>query len=88
MPDEIVFRFGTAFRRGNLRAYGVTISEKEDIMGAGSVRHPWHAAPWQEAAAALTGTKKTDWGVSMGPLKPVRLPPGPPIAGLPKIRTL
>jgi hypothetical protein len=55
-------------------AYGVTKSEQEDAMGRGSVRHEWHASPWQEAAAAFTGTKKEDWGVSMRNVAPVFLP--------------
>jgi hypothetical protein len=46
-------------------AYGVTLQQMQDVMGKGSVRHPWHAGPWQEAAAALTGTTKEKWEVHM-----------------------
>jgi hypothetical protein len=55
-------------------AYGVTKSEQEDVMGMGSIRHPWHAQPWQEAAATFTGTKKEDWIVSMHHIAPILLP--------------
>lgn len=55
------------------QAYGVTKAQIEDVMGAGSVKNKWHAAPWQEAAAMITGTKKQDWGVSIGRLNPVVL---------------
>ena len=55
-------------------AYGIKLSEMEDLMGRGMVRHKWHSGPWQEAAATITGTRKGDWGVSMGPIQPVLLP--------------
>lgn len=47
------------------RAYGVTLREMQDVMGKGSVRHSWHALPWQEAVAALTDTSKHQWSVHM-----------------------
>jgi hypothetical protein len=64
----------TAPGANDIRAYGVKLSEMEDVMGRGMVRHKWHAEPWQQAAATITGTKKTDWGVSMAPIPPVLLP--------------
>lgn len=47
----------------NPQAYGVTLQDKTDVMGMGSIRHHWHALPWQEAAADFTGISKNDWGV-------------------------
>jgi len=44
-------------------AYGVTLNDKTDVMGMGSIRHPWHALPWQEAVAEFTETDKDDWKV-------------------------
>ena len=44
-------------------AYGVTKQEMQDVMGRGSVRHDWHATPWQQAAEAFTGVKAADWTV-------------------------
>ena len=45
------------------RAYGLTMKEKTDVMGQGTIVRPWHALPWQEAAATFTNTKKDDWKV-------------------------
>jgi hypothetical protein len=44
-------------------AYGVTKEEMEDVMGKGSVRHDWHALPWQQAAEEFTGVKAAEWQV-------------------------
>jgi hypothetical protein len=55
---------------GEPAAYGVTLHDKRDVMGKGSVRRPWHALAWQEAAAEFTGTKPTDWVVHMKHIKP------------------
>jgi len=52
------------------RAYGVTLRDQSDVMGMGSTRRLWHALPWQEAAAAFTGTTKHDWAVSMNHILP------------------
>jgi hypothetical protein len=61
-------------------AYGVTLQDQQDVMGKGSVRHGWHAGPWQEAAAALTSTPREHWTVHMKHhghhLKPVPLAHG------------
>jgi hypothetical protein len=43
------------------KAYGVTMREMQDVMGRGTVAHPRHALPWQEAAATFTNTKKETW---------------------------
>jgi hypothetical protein len=52
------------------KAYGVTLQDKVDVMGCGSLRHRWHALPWQEAVAEFTGTKKADWQVHMDHISP------------------
>jgi len=64
-------------------AYGVggTLAQQQDVMGMGSVRHPWHADPWQQAAATFTDTKKSAWQVHTihilpAPLGPTRPGPG------------
>lgn len=54
-------------------AYGVTMQEMQDVMGKGSVRHNWHAGPWQQAAEALTGVKALDWKVFQHRVFPERL---------------
>jgi hypothetical protein len=54
-------------------AYGVTSKEMQDVMGRGSVRHNWHATPWQQAAEAFTGVKANDWQVSQHRIYPERL---------------
>lgn len=56
------------------RAYGVTLEEMSDVMGKGSARHAWHALPWQQAAAAFTDVKASDWTVKMHHILPVPLP--------------
>jgi len=55
------------------RAYGVTKGEMLDVMGRGSVRHQWHALPWQEGAHSFTGVKARDWKVSMQHIFPKQL---------------
>jgi hypothetical protein len=55
------------------KAYGVTLADKVDVMGMGSLRHRWHALPWQQGAATFTGTKSTDWNVHMRHIHPLRL---------------
>jgi hypothetical protein len=58
------------------QAYGVTMQDMQDVMGRGTAVHPWHALPWQEAAATFTNTKTTDWQVFMRQhIYPHRLPP-------------
>jgi hypothetical protein len=58
-------------------AYGVTMQEMRDVMGRGTVAHPWHALPWQEAAATFTNTNKDAWKAYMWQhIYPVRLTPG------------
>ncbi len=52
------------------QAYGVTLKDKTDVMGMGSIRHHWHALPWQQAAAEFTGTKPNDWAVHMHHILP------------------
>jgi hypothetical protein len=52
--------------------YGVTMQEMKDVMGKGSVRHKWHANPWQQAAEALTGVKAIDWKVFQHRIFPER----------------
>jgi hypothetical protein len=47
------------------RAYGVTLKDKSDVMGRGSVRHAWHALPWRQAAGEFTSTRANDWTVHM-----------------------
>ena len=54
-------------------AYGVTAREMHDVMGRGHSRHDWHATPWQEAAAAFTGVKATDWKVYQHHIAPERV---------------
>lgn len=53
-------------------AYGVTLHEMRDVMGRGSVRHDWHANPWQQAAEAFTGVKAADWKVFQHHIYPER----------------
>ena len=55
------------------RAYGVTLRDQTDVMGSGSVRHPWHALPWQQAAAEFTSTKASDWTVHLHHFPPQAL---------------
>jgi hypothetical protein len=54
-------------------AYGVTLKEMQDVMGRGSVRHNWHANPWQQAAEAFTGVKAKDWQVFQHRIYPERM---------------
>ena len=54
-------------------AYGVTLQEMQDVMGRGSVRHDWHATPWQQAAEAFTGVKAADWKVFQKRVWPERV---------------
>jgi hypothetical protein len=55
------------------RAYGVTQAEMSDVMGRGSMRHEWHALPWQEAAGSFTNVPTREWAVSMHHIMPTRL---------------
>lgn len=54
-------------------AYGVTLQEMSDVMGRGSVRHGWHATPWQQGAESFTNVKAKDWTVRMHHVLPARL---------------
>ena len=54
-------------------AYGVTLQDMQDVMGRGSVRHDWHATPWQQAAEAFTGIKSADWKVFQKRVWPARV---------------
>jgi hypothetical protein len=47
------------------KAYGVTLRDKQDVMGMGSNVHHWHARPWREAVATFTGTKLDAWEVHL-----------------------
>lgn len=58
------------------KAYGVTLRDKTDVMGWGSIRRHWHASPWQQAAAEFTETKPSDWAVHMHHILPNPLPHG------------
>jgi hypothetical protein len=58
-------------------AYGVTLSDMKDAMGRGSELRLWHALPWQEGVAFLTKTKKDEWHVHAGEIKPTPLRHGP-----------
>lgn len=51
-------------------AYGVTNQEMLDVMGRGSVRHLWHASPWQQGAEAFTGLKANTWKIHMHRIYP------------------
>jgi hypothetical protein len=59
---------------GSDQAYGVTQEEMHDVMGRGTVRHKWHAKPWQEGAEAFTGVKAANWKVSTAHIYPKVLP--------------
>jgi hypothetical protein len=54
-------------------AYGVTSQEMQDVMGRGSVRHDWHAIPWQQAAETFTSVRASDWKVFRHHIFPERL---------------
>ena len=54
-------------------AYGVTKHEMMDVMGRGTVKHDWHARPWQEAAETFTGVKADDWKVYRYHIYPERI---------------
>ncbi|HXB25089.1 MAG TPA: hypothetical protein VNV25_10205 [Gemmatimonadaceae bacterium] len=55
------------------QAYGVTMQEMTDVMGRGSLRHSWHALPWQQAAEEFTGVAAKDWTVHMKHIWPTVL---------------
>lgn len=57
----------------SVSAYGVSKAEMQDVMGKGSVRHNWHALPWQEAAETFTGIAKADWKVHQHHIWPTPL---------------